>query len=108
MRRDLIAYEGDLAQLQLQFDSVAAQLDSLNRQMAVVQNEVNSEIELRDLETRQMQKQRRRNVRELDRLDNPGADAGYERSMESRTSHLPTYDPFPTDELRQRLLNELK
>ncbi|MGI9518172.1 MAG: hypothetical protein ACR2NP_14045 [Pirellulaceae bacterium] len=106
-RSDLFRYQSDLGVLESQYASVLAELDALNGRAASVQAAANDQIALRESEVDEMRRQLRRNDRELNRLDRPRARTGYEHNMNSRTNHLPTYDPFPTDELRQQLLKIL-
>ena len=87
--------------------SILKQLDLINGRAASVQAAANDQIALRESEANEMRRQLRRNDRELKRLNRPRARTGYEHNMDSRTNHLPTYDPFPTDELRHQLLKQL-
>jgi hypothetical protein len=41
-------------------------------------------------------------------MGDPSAQPGYLKNVNARLAHLPTYDPFPVEELRQQLLGELK
>ena len=106
-RRELIRHQSDLGVLESQYAAVLSELDLINGRAASVQAAANDQIALRESEANEMRRQLRRNDRELKRLNRPRARTGYEHNMDSRTNHLPTYDPFPTDELRHQLLKQL-
>ena len=104
IRSDLFRAERDRVAMQGEYNSALSQLDRLSQEIASVEQQYNGQISLREEESRQILSQQRRNQRKISQLNNPIARTGYERAMNARTGHLPTYDPFPIDSFRHAAL----
>lgn len=104
LRSRLYSEESQRNNLNGQYNSSLAQLDLISERIAGVERQFGGMISTREGEARQLRGQLKRNQKELKKLQNPKAKTGYVKSMDSRTGHLPTYDPFPTDEFRRDAL----
>ncbi len=94
-----------LIDLRGQYDGIVGQLAAIENQMAAVQNESRSRLSGLDRESSQLSKRATKNQRALSKMNQPEGDSGYLKNVNARLAHLPTFDPFPTEEMRQKLLS---
>ena len=109
LRRQIRDEELRLFELRQEYDFLLGQVNSLRAQINNAERSFNSQLAIRNNQIKQIDIQRRRDARELKRLQNPRTKrTGFVRAADAKIQHLPTYDPFPADVVRQRLLDAIK
>ncbi len=107
IRVSLFNEQSFLATLRGQYSSLLAQIDSLRARHEATVRQYGGRIGSLNNESRQLDKTRVKNSRMITRLGKPQVRTGLKTAMKSKAEHLPTYDPFPTSEFQQRLLQQL-
>ena len=109
LRRQIRDEEFRLFELRQDYDFLLGQVNSVRAQINNAERSFNSQLAIRNNQIKQIDIQRRRDARELKRLQNPRTKrTGFVRAIDGKIQHLPTYDPFPADVVRQRLLDGIK
>ncbi len=107
-RLSLASQNGFINNLRGQFDVAASQLNVIDREIGGIESRVNGQLAGLSRESSQLTAKLKRNSRTLSRLGEPSGEKGYLADVNARLGHLPTFDPFPVEEIRERLLGELK
>ncbi len=94
--------------LRSQFDAIASQLNVINSEIAATENRFGSQLRGLEGESRQLTGRLKKNSRTISKLGDPKPESGYIKRVDSQLARLATFDPFPVEEFRQRLLDELK
>ncbi len=106
-RLSLAGQNAILIDLRGQYDGIAASLGAIENQMLALRNQGNQRLSDLERESRQLSTRAQKNQRSLARMREPAASTGYLKSVNARLGHLPAFDPFPVEELRQKLLSML-
>lgn len=94
--------------LRSQFDAIVGQLNAIGSEIAVTENRYGAQLNGLDGESKQLTARQKRNARKISKLGDPQPERGYIKRTEALMARLATHDPFPVEEIRQRLLDELK
>lgn len=94
--------------LQSQFDAIVGQLDGIRMEIAATENRFGAQLRGLEGESRQLTGRLKRNSRTMSKLGDPKPESGYVKRVDAELGRLATFDPFPVEEFRQRMLDELK
>ena len=94
--------------LRSQYDAIAGQLNAIGSEIAVTENHYRAQLNGLEGESRQLTARQKKNARAISKLGDPKPEPGYIKRTDALMARLATHDPFPVEEIRQRLLDELK